>query len=150
MRPVAAKQLTDLWRRPEENLEKRTGERLAQPGGNVHYERFAQEVIPHVRLPEPFCYRVFDCGVMDYHGERQLGNAPIRIVEGSYSFHPALGNYADILVFSTVSPDEQIRRIQERNGDRMLEMFKNRWIPMEEAYFAHYRVMDRADVVIGL
>ena len=35
-------------------LELRTEQRLRTPGGNVHYERFREEVLPHLRQPEPF------------------------------------------------------------------------------------------------
>ena len=46
----------------------RTAERYRTPGGNVHHERFAVEVLPRLRSPEPFGYRVFDCSTMDYGG----------------------------------------------------------------------------------
>ena len=41
--------------------ELRTPQRLAAPGGNVHAERFAEEVLPFLRQGRPFCYRRFDC-----------------------------------------------------------------------------------------
>lgn len=68
------------------------------------------------------------------------------IVEGSYSTHPAFGNYADITVFSEVEPREQLQRILLRNGSHMAELFKTRWIPLEEAYFEAYRISEKADV----
>ena len=124
----------------------RTAERLAQPGGNVHHERFAAEVLPHLGQPQPFAYRRFDCGVMDYAGERQVGTAAYRVVEGSYSHHPAFGRYAHLTVFSSVEPEEQLRRITVRNGAEMAETFRTRWIPMEEAYFAAFDTAAAADV----
>ena len=42
----------------------RTPERLAASGGNVHYERFAEQVLPFLRTKTPFSYRRFDCSVM--------------------------------------------------------------------------------------
>lgn len=126
----------------------RTPERLAQPGGNVHYERFAEEVLPGLRTGEAFAYRVFDCGQMDYNGVREIPAAPIRIVEGSYAHHPALGDYADLRVFTSVAEDEQMARILRRNGERMAEMFRSRWIPMEEAYFTAYGVREKAEIVL--
>ena len=74
----------------------RTEERLAQPGGNVHYERFAKEVLPGLCTGNGFAYRVFDCSRMDFHGLREIPAAPIRIVEGSYALHPELGDYAGL------------------------------------------------------
>ena len=39
----------------------RTPQRLSQPGGNVDYERFAQEVLPFAGKKEGFSYRRFSC-----------------------------------------------------------------------------------------
>ncbi len=126
----------------------RTAERLAQPGGNVDYERFAQEVVPGLLSGAAFAYRIFDCGVMDFAGTREIPAAPVRIVEGSYSHHPAFGDYAGLRVFSTVDEQEQMARILRRNGEGMAEMFRTRWIPMEEKYFDHFAIRDRADIVL--
>ena len=126
----------------------RTGERLAQPGGNVHYERFAEEVVPFLRNGEAFAYRVFDCGQMDFCGMQEIPAAPVRIVEGSYAHHPALGDYAGLRVFTTVDEEEQMTRILHRNGERMAEMFRTRWIPMEEEYFGHFGIREKADLCL--
>ena len=124
----------------------RSEERFRIPGQNIHHERFCEEVLPHIAAKEGFSYRVFDCGVMDYNGKRQIGDKPFRIVEGSYSLHPIFGRYADITVLSDVSTEEQQARILHRNGAEMLARFAARWIPMEEAYFSHYAIADRADI----
>ncbi len=116
----------------------RTPERLAEPGGNVHYERFEREVLPYLRSREPFAYQRFDCSQMvltDYHTV-----APgLRIVEGSYSHHPRFGDYADLTVFCDVDPDEQMRRIRRRNP-AFADRFEQEWIPMEERYFKTYDI----------
>ncbi len=124
----------------------RTAERLAQPGGNVDYERFAQEVVPGLLSGEAFAYRVFDCSQMDFAGVREIPAAPVRIVEGSYAHHPALGDYADLRVFTSVDEEEQMARILRRNGEKMAEMFRTRWIPMEERYFSHFSIPEKADM----
>lgn len=126
----------------------RTEERLAQPGGNVHYERFAEEVVPFLHTGEDFAYRVFDCGQMDFGGVQEVPAAPVRIVEGSYSHHPELGDYAQLKVFSSVDEREQMTRILRRNGEKMAEMFRTRWIPMEEKYFGHFGIRDGADMCL--
>ena len=124
----------------------RTPERFAQPGGNVYYERFREEVLPNLRRPEGFAYRRFDCSVMDFRGERTVETLPFRIVEGSYSTHPALGRYADITVFSQVEPQEQMKRILHRSGPEKAERFRREWIPLEEAYFSAYDIRKQADL----
>lgn len=126
----------------------RTEQRMTQPGGNVHYERFAEEVLPFISLPEGFSYRRFDCGKMDFDGKCEIGNAPIRIVEGAYSLHPSLNSYADISVFLNIDPENQMQRIFRRNGCRMAEIFRTKWIPLEEQYIAQCAVPQRADIVL--
>ena len=129
-------------------IELRTEERLAQPGGNVHYERFSAEVIPHLEDNAPFDYAVFNCQKMQLDGVRKIKGSAWRVIEGSYSHHPQFGHYMDVGIFCTVSPEEQMRRILIRNGERMAKMFETRWIPMEEQYFKAYRTSDCADMVI--
>jgi len=126
----------------------RTEERLSQVGGNVHYERFAEEVLPFLRSGAAFSYNVFDCGVGDFCGVREIPAAPILVVEGSYSCHPFFGDYADFRVFADVSPDEQLRRIEFRNGKDIAKIFADKWIPAEEMYFKQHSILQNADVVI--
>ena len=95
----------------------RTHARLNVPGGNIHYERFCEEVLPNLGKTEPFTYRRFDCGRMDYASEPFVVPGGLwRIVEGSYSLHPEFGRYYDISVFSSVTPETQLARIGMRNG----------------------------------
>ncbi|MBR5229611.1 MAG: hypothetical protein IKW01_02050 [Firmicutes bacterium] len=130
-------------------MELRTPERLAQPGGNIHYERFAEEVLPFIKKGGPLTYRRFDCSRMDYDPEpMRLKPSDRIVVEGSYSHHPHLGKYADITVFSTISEELQMERIRSRNGDEMAEVFKSRWIPMEEKYFSEMKIRENAQVII--
>lgn len=114
--------------------------RYRTAGGNVHYERFIEEVVPYLSKPQAFSYRRFDCSTMDYNGERQVPAARFRIVEGSYSMHPQFGDYGDITVFSDVEPEEQMDRILYRDGSMMAAMFKRKWIPMEEQYFTECEI----------
>lgn len=128
--------------------ELRTSERLAEPGGNVHYERFAEEVLPFLRKRDPFSYRMFDCGEMVLGEERLVPGGELRIVEGAYSCHPKFGEYMDLRVFCDVESDEQERRILARNGAEMLGQFRERWIPLEERYFAAYGIREQAEILV--
>lgn len=129
-------------------VELRSKARAEEPGGNVHYERFMEEVLPHLKSGERFTYRRFDCHCMDYNGVREVAASRYRIVEGAYSHHPKLGDYADILVFSDVEAEEQLARIRERNGEEAAAQFKARWIPLEERYFEAYDIAGRADLCV--
>lgn len=128
--------------------ELRTPQRYAQPGGNLHYERLKEEVLPRVRSGAAFSYRRFDCGTMTLNGIRSVNAGRWRIVEGAYSCHPQLGGYMDLRVFSDVGPEEQQRRIRERGGDAQARRFAERWIPLEEAYLAAFSIPAQADVTL--
>ena len=128
--------------------ELRTQERLTEPGGNVHYERFAQEVLTALKRGGNFSYRCFDCQTMTLGRERQVPDTGILVVEGAYSCHPKLGEYMTLRVFSDVEGSKQQRRILAREGEEALAVFQQRWIPMEENYFAAYKIRERAEVVL--
>ena len=128
--------------------ELRTAQRLAAPGGNVHTERFAEEVLPYLRQGKPFGYRRFDCHVMDYAGVVEIPAVPVIIVEGAYSCHPLFGGYADLTIFCDIDPQEQERRIRARNGEAGWQAFRDRWIPLEEAYIGEYHIREHCDLVV--
>lgn len=129
-------------------LSLRTPERFQTPGGNVHYERFREDVLPYISNDTAFSYRRFDCHIMDYNGTRFVNESDWRVVEGAYSLHPLLGDYADLKVFSTIEPKEQMMRIAKRNGAEMAERFRTAWIPMEETYYEYYKIKDKCDLVL--
>jgi len=129
--------------------ELRTPERFAQSGGNVHHERFGQEVLPFLHSGDAFKYGIFDCKDMAISETRKVAQSPLRIVEGAYSCHPVLGVYMDMRIFSDISPDEQIKRVEARNGPEIAKEYAARWIPMEEAYLKAHQIKDFADVVVS-
>lgn len=129
-------------------VELRTKERLGEPGGNVHYERFLEEVIPALLRGGDFAYRRFDCGRMEMGEWRQIRAAEAVIVEGSYSCHPKLGDYMDLRIFLEIDGKLQRERILRREGKEAAERFWKRWIPMEELYLETYRIRERADILM--
>ena len=128
--------------------EMRTAERLAEKGGNVHYERFMEEVLPFIRGTMPFSYRRFDCSVMDYEGSVTVDPSSLVIVEGAYSLSPRFGKYYDLSLFMTVDEGRQIERIIKRNGYDKAHVFKTKWIPLEESYFSAFSIEENADCII--
>lgn len=129
-------------------LELRNDERLSAPGGNVHYERFKAEVLPKLRSVEGFSYNVFSCSEMRINGSREVKSPDYRIVEGSYSLHPEFGDYWDVAVFCAIRPEKQLERIIKRDGAEYAEMFRTRWIPMEEKYFKTFDICLKADIIL--
>ena len=127
----------------------RSKKRLAEPGGNVHYERFKIEVLPFLRQQKSFSYQRFDCSRMQLGAKRNISASRWRIVEGAYSLHPEFGNYADLKVFFDITPAVQLARIRKRNGERKAKEFSTRWIPMEEKYISAFNIKKQADIIIG-
>lgn len=125
----------------------RTVERLSEPGGNMHRERFMSEVVE--KLGSELSYRVFDCSTGEYKNEpRRIPASRLTVCEGAYSLHPELGKYYDLAVFSTIGKDEQKQRIIARNGMQLWRKFHDHWIPMEECYFEVTRLRERCDFII--
>lgn len=124
----------------------KTTERLSRPGENVDHERFLAEVLRPLAAGEPFSYRPFDCGSQALSAPVAVVPRRIAVVEGVYCCRPDLSPYGDLHVFLSVDPEEQMRRIRQRNGEAMALRFQNEWIPMEEAYFAAFSIPERCEL----
>lgn len=149
--------MDDFFLRPEQ----RTKERLAQPGGNVDYERFLEEILIPIKNAETkgignagkterITYRPFDCRRQDFAEEVTVEAGDVVIVEGSYSCHPVLRDAYDLRIFLDVSREEQERRLLARNGEEGAAVFREKWIPLEEHYFEACRVREVSDIMIGV
>ena len=128
--------------------ELRTPERYAQPGGNVHYERVEAELLRPLRETGTVSFRPFDCHSLGYKAPVEAVVHGLAIVEGSYSLHPALRKYYDCTVFLTCAPEEQRRRLLEREGPDRLPNFLEKWIPLEEHYFRGVGLPAAGDLVL--
>lgn len=125
-------------------FERKTPERLAQPGGNVDYERFQTDVLDHLD-EAAFSYHPFDCQIGDLGEEVRTEKRRVQLVEGVYCLHPALNARYDLRVFLSVNPDLQRERIAARNPDK-LDRFINEWIPLEEHYFKVFDIASTCDI----
>ncbi len=125
----------------------RTAERLATPGGNVDYERLFEEVMLPLKENRNFAYRPYDCKMGSLKEPIQVNTRKITIIEGSYSCHPKLWDYYDLRIFMTIEERLQKERIKERNK-AVAEVFFQKWIPLEEAYFKAYAIAERCDIRI--
>lgn len=126
--------------------EQRTEERLRQPGGNIDWERFREEVLTPFRQGVPFSYRPYDCHIRDFQEPVRIMPDRLTVVEGSYSCHPELWSDYDLHIFLSISPDEQLRRIQARNGSDKMRDFQWKWIPLEERYFQAFQIAKRCEL----
>lgn len=120
----------------------RTGERLAQVGGNVDYERFYEEVCLHLQDEKGFSYGIFDCAALQITKRVQMPYKRLNIIEGSYSAHPYFRKKEDLRFFLEIDAKEQRRRLLLRNGEAMLKRFEEEWIPKEQAYFEGFGIRE--------
>lgn len=128
-------------------MEKRTEKIMAQPGGNIDYERLLGEIILPIKEGKQTVYHPYNCHnncfLPPQKVERKLGT----IIEGSYSCHPDLKEYYDLCIFMDIPYELQLERLKKRNK-ALLEDFINIWIPREEYYFNTFNVRKYCDVVI--
>lgn len=129
-------------------FERKTPERLAEPGGNVDYERFYAE-IGSVPLSEPVVFRTYDCSCGQLGEWQKVEPSKVRIVEGSYSMHPHFGDIYDVKMWVEIDPQLQRERILRRNGEKMLMRFVNEWIPMENHYAEAFGIAEKCIRVSG-
>ena len=104
------------------------------------------ELLEPLRAGKDCSYRPYDCKQQKLTEPVAVRQDRLIVVEGSYSCHPTLWERYDLHVFLTVNPQEQLRRIERRNGSQGLEMFRQRWIPLEERYFSACRVEERCEL----
>ena len=142
--PAAVVHMDDFFLQPHQ----RTPQRFAEPGGNLDYERFAEEIVPHFGKNESFSYRVFDCSCGKIGGEATLSAAPLLILEGVYSQHPLWQDQIHLKVFLDASRSTRLTRILARNGQWMLQRFEKEWIPREDLYFDTFALREKADLLI--
>lgn len=128
----------------------RTKARLAEPGGNIHCERFLAEVAEPLERGDPAVYGVFDCSVGRVTRQNTLPITDVIVIEGSYALHPRLQSLYDVRLFADAKKETQKARILARNGAEGYLPFRDKWIPMEEAYFDFFRIRDVCDEILML
>lgn len=117
------------------------------PCANMDLKRLKAEVLVPARAGQAFPYRAYSCREGNYLPSSLLAPASLVIVEGSYSHHPSLASYYDMRAFVTCSPEIQAQRLRAREGARYAA-FVERWIPLEEAYFAQYDIPENSDFTL--
>lgn len=126
----------------------RTAKRLAEPGGNIDYERLSL-VAENAADDREFSYQAYNCQTQEMGQWRKVPQGALTVMEGAYCLSPKVGAKCDVKIFLWISAKEQMRRINERNGAEMAKRFSEEWIPMENRYFAQYKIKEGCDVVIN-
>lgn len=128
--------------------EMRTVQRLSEAGGNIHYERFNAEVANMLKSSSDFIYGVYSCRNGTFApSEPVIIQKPVAI-EGSYALHPAIDIEYDLKIFVEADLETRLERILRRNGADALEIFKSKWIPLEDRYFREFDIKNRCEIII--
>ena len=126
----------------------RTEDRLSEPGGNIDYGRFQTEVLDNLTNKTGLTYKKYDCCTQKLGDSIHIPWKPLVIIEGSYSQHPYFKDSYDLRIFCEITSKEQEERILKRNGEYMLQRFKNEWIPKENQYFESFLIKRGADMIL--
>lgn len=135
--------MDDFFLRPEQ----RTPSRYAEIGGNVDYERFREEVLLPLLSGKEFSYRPFHCKTFTLSEAVRVFPKKLTIIEGSYAMHPHFGDPYDLKIVLSVEPELQHQRVLERPA-ALQERFFTQWIPMENRYLEHFRISEKADLIL--
>lgn len=117
------------------------------PCANMDLARLRDEALVPARAGQTVPYRAYSCREGAYLPQKLLPSRPLILIEGSYCHHPVLAGFYDLRVFVTCSQAEQACRLQAREGERY-SGFVQRWIPLEEGYFAACQTEQKADLVL--
>ena len=126
--------------------ERKTPERLAQPGGNVDYERFFAQVLSPLSRGEPVLYQPYRCHSGTLEAARTIPPAPLAVVEGVYSLRPEFQSLYQVKCFLTAPWPVREARLLDRCGPDGLERFRTLWIPLEDQYFQVFSISGSCDV----
>lgn len=138
--------MDDFFLRPEQ----RTETRLAEPGGNIDYERFGAEIVAGLDSNKPFGYRRYDCRTQTLGEPIKVNPDRFNLIEGVYSHHPKLSGRYDLKVFLRMSEGDQHARVLARSGPALYRRFVNEWIPMENRYFSVMQIAENSDLILEM
>ncbi len=122
---------------------------ISEYSGNFDTERFKNEVVANIKSGKAFKYGVFDCKMGAVTHTITVETTKCIVVEGAYSTHPFLGDYADIKLFFDISEELQKQRIIKRNGESGAKAFFDIWIPAEERYIASCLIKENSNIIVS-
>ncbi len=127
----------------------KTPERLAVPGGNCDAERLARDVLEPFAAGRDLQVRPYLCSEDRLGRSATIPACGMMILEGSYVNLKTAAAMARVRVFIRLDAETQQRRLAGRNTPEEILAFRDRWIPLENAYFTAYGLPDRDCLVLN-
>lgn len=127
---------------------RKTAHRLAQPGGNVDWERFQEEILLPLTQGREVRMRPYCCRSGRLEEERVVPPSHLSVVEGVYALHPVLRPAYDLRIFLTCDWTIRRERLLLRGGPALLSRFETEWIPLEDAYFEAAQVQNCCQLIL--
>ncbi len=128
-------------------FEKRSESRLAEPMGNIEWERLEAEILKNLGSSNVDS-APFDCAAGSYGSERSYNLSGLVVVEGVSSLRKELRDYYSYKLFITIPSDERLKRILRRDPAWKQEKWQTEWIPWEENYFSLHNPQLCADLIL--
>ncbi|XMB86323.1 NB-ARC domain-containing protein [Mycoplasmatota bacterium WC44] len=127
-------------------IEKKTPERMSEPGCNVDYDRVIEEI--HEKLSQDVIeFKRYSDTTLEYYPEKEVLTDLI-IIEGAYSMRPEFRKFYDLTIFYGIDPEFQIRRLSHREGEGVIDYIE-KWIPLENEYIEYFNIKDHCDIVLA-
>ena len=125
--------------------DRKTPDRLSEPGGNIDYERMREELVLPLSAGDKVICRRYDCGKGTLGEAIEMPDKKLSIIEGVYSMHREMQINGAVRVLLTLSVELQRERILKRNGEFILSRYEKEWLPLEKNYFDSYKLWESCD-----
>lgn len=122
--------------------------RKDMPGGMIDFDKLINDVIIPFKMKQPIKYTWYDPHKDVVKEVISLDYKPTLIIEGAYSLHPIVSSYIDLSVLFKIEKSLQKKRIINRSSIKTYEAFKEKWIPLEQAYQSKTEIESRIDYKI--
>ena len=112
------------------------------------WARFRAQVLEPLRAGRPARYQAWDWNQNVGGSWRDVPVGAVVLVEGVSSTRREAAVPWDLTVWVDAPPELRRQRALARDGAAMWPVWRDRWMPTEQAYGARERPQDRVDLVV--
>ncbi|HET6878114.1 MAG TPA: AAA family ATPase [Jatrophihabitans sp.] len=113
------------------------------------WSRFREQVLVPLLAGRKAHYLRWDWHRDEAVGWREIPPGRTVVVEGVSSTRRETGAPWALTVWVDAPAEVRLARIRQRDGERLLPTWLNRWIPEENAWAAHAKPLDHVDLVVS-